>query len=616
MPSSALQLVVKQPWPLAAAESPLCGRFQFPRRWRDGKDPAPLADGEGDRSTHSRGDRQHQPHHYLTGSRMDSAGSNISQLEAILESDSESPEDEEVAEHGALLQERDEAKEKLLEFEQASQKLLAELSALEAEYEIEKSCRQQAEVYAAQVNKENKKLKRISVALLPMLNQLPEDMLSLASEVDSPSDPSQDPAHPYLQQIKDLQDKVSRLLGEKKELTIQVQELQSQIGELGDQVEEERAERQALQAVIDRSQKALKRYKRVSQLVTQEYSEAVQELELEQDLRQHAEAFAHKMLVKQKEANRQSMILLQSVGPNAQLLQALDEVASLTRQLEEAEQEHLHQVKALEQQLEQRQQEELGAVRGALAAAEAEKLQLGKQLQQAEERNVALEGKVRLLEEQLERAEAPPSEPEQPDVAPPPPPPPPPPLPLPASAAPQDPLLVIKQRKGMRQQKPSEPATDNFKARAVEEMMARIKSGVVLRPAQKDRAVLSQDRSAAASKRKSTVMELQGILGTMKRPGRKPSWRKHSQKNRDSQLESILQRRRRVVDASTLAQPSPLHSELRKEAQAQGDGEICKPVSSPCCEKKAAAVQLRGRPLQLQKSRRIAVLNGAEEKPP
>ncbi|KAG6920917.1 shootin 1, partial [Chelydra serpentina] len=213
---------------------------------------------------------------------------------AILESDSESSEDEEVATHEALLQERDEAKEKLSEFEQASQRLLAELSALEVEYEIEISCRKQAEVYAAQVNRENKKLKRISVALLPMLNQLPEDVLSLDTEVDSPSEPSRDPVYPYLQQIKDLQEKVSRLLGEKKELTVQVQELQSQIQELGEQVEEERAERRSLQAAMDRNHKALKRYKRVSQLVTQEYSEAVQQLELEQDLRQHAETFAHK----------------------------------------------------------------------------------------------------------------------------------------------------------------------------------------------------------------------------------------------------------------------------------------------------------------------------------
>ncbi|CAM4553404.1 unnamed protein product [Lepidochelys olivacea] len=586
------------------------GMVSVPRVAEEWKPPSLCANGEGDQSTRIRGNRQHQ-----RGDTAPSAWVRMDyQLPAILESDSESSEDEEVATHEALLQERDEAKEKLSEFEQASQRLLAELSALEAEYEIEISCRKQAEVYAAQVNRENKKLKRISVALLPMLNQLPEDVLSLATEVDSPADPSRDPAYPYLQQIKDLQEKVSRLLGEKKELTIQVQELQSQIRDLGEQVEEERAERGSLQAAMDRSHKALKKYKRVSQMAAQEYSEAVQQLEQEQDLRQHAETFAHEMLVKQKEANRQSMILLQNVGPNAQLLQALEEVASLTGMLEEAKQEQQKKVKGLEEQLGE-SQEELGAVRAALAAAEAEKLELGKQLHQAEERNMELEGKVTLLEEKLETAEAPPSEPDSPEVAPPPPPPPPPPLPPPASSAPVDPLLMIKQRKGMRQQKPSKPATDDVKAQAVEEMMARIKSGVALRPAKKDRTALSQDHSTAASKRKSTVMELQGILGTMKRPVRKQSWRKHSRKVNDDQLQSILQRRRKMVDSSTPAQPLPLQAELRKEVQNQGDSEICKAVSSPCSEENAAVVQLRARSVHLQNSRRMALLNEAEDKP-
>nr|XP_025042340.1 shootin-1-like [Pelodiscus sinensis] len=79
------------------------------------------------------------------------------------------------------------------------------------------------------------------------------------------------------------------------------------------------------------------------------------------------------MLVKQKEANRQSMILLQNAAPSAQLLQALDEVASLTRTLEEAKQEHLEKVQALEEQLQERQQQE----QAALAEAHAEKLQPG-----------------------------------------------------------------------------------------------------------------------------------------------------------------------------------------------------------------------------------------------
>lgn len=50
------------------------------------------------------------------------------------------------------------------------------------------------------------------------------------------------------------------------------------------------------------------------------------------------------MLVKQKEANRQSRILIQSTGPDAQLLQALEDVARMTRALEEARQEHQDKV--------------------------------------------------------------------------------------------------------------------------------------------------------------------------------------------------------------------------------------------------------------------------------
>nr|XP_014430891.2 shootin-1-like [Pelodiscus sinensis] len=177
----------------------------------------------------------------------------------------------------------------------------------------------------------------------------------------------------------------------------------------------------------------------------------------------------------------------------------------------------------------------------------------------------------------------------------------------------------------MRPPKARDTATDDIKARAVDEMMARIKSGVVLRPARKGPGAVSQDRSAAASKRQSAVMELQGILGTMKRPMRKPSWRRHSQRNKDSQLESILQRRRRMVDSSAPGQPSPLRPELRKtpgvgtaprvSQTLPSDSDISKAASGPCLEENAAAVQLRERVAQLQKSRRLALLNAARDKP-
>ncbi|XP_075004418.1 shootin-1-like [Calonectris borealis] len=491
------------------------------------------------------------------------AGEGAGQLAAILESESSEEEEEEeeeedaeeaaVVQHLPLGQEVGEAEERLAELEQASQALLAELSALEMEFEIERTCRQRAEAYAAQVKQENKELKRLSLA--------PAAPPALPQEEPPEEDP--DPAQRYGQQLRDLQEKISWLLVQRKDLTIQVQELQRQNQDLQDQLETGQGERQRLRAALGTSQRALKSFKRVSQIVTQDYCEAVQQLELEQDLRLHAEAFAHEMLVQKKEANRQSTILLQSGGPSAQLLAAMQEVGRLTRTLEEARQEQQQRVKELEEQLGRRPEpEELDLARAALAAAEDEKLQLKKRLREAEGRLAGLEEEVGSLRQKLAQ-DPPPQTPEPAAPAPPPPPP----LPLPAPTVPVDPLSAIRQRKGLANTQRSKAEADDAKARAVQEMMERIKNGVVLRPA-KERVPLGQGPAVAASKRRSAALELQGVLGAMKRASRRPSGRQSSLKGRDGQLESILQRRRRAVDAS-LPAPGPPQQD-REGAGAAG----------------------------------------------
>jgi len=50
------------------------------------------------------------------------------------------------------------------------------------------------------------------------------------------------------------------------------------------------------------------------------------------------------MVVKQKEANRQSMILLQQVDPSIQLLKALEDLANATKTLEEERIQHQDKV--------------------------------------------------------------------------------------------------------------------------------------------------------------------------------------------------------------------------------------------------------------------------------
>ncbi|KAM6269874.1 shootin-1-like [Porphyrio hochstetteri] len=476
------------------------------------------------------------------------AGEGAVQLSAILESGSEEEEEEEEEDEGdeaAMVQDVGKAEERLAELEQVSQALLAELSALETEFEIERTCRQQAEAYAAQVKQENKQLKRISMA--------PKAPLALPENEPPEEDP--DPAERYRRQLEDLQEKICWLLAQRKDLTIQVQELQRQNQDLQDQLEAEQEECQHLQAALGTSQRALKSFKKVSQIVTQDYCEAMQQLEMEQDLRLHAEAFAHEMLVQKKEANRQSTILLQSVGPSAQLLAALQEVGHLTRALEEARQEQQQRVKELEEQLGKRPEpEELELAQAALARAEDEKLQLKKQLQEAEQRLVGLEEEVGMLQKKLAQDTLPESQ--TPELAAPAPPPPPPPLPPPASTVPVDPLSAIRQRKGLASTQRSKPDAADAKARAVQEMMERIKNGVVLRPA-KDRAPPDKGLAAAGSKRRSRALELQGILSAPRRVSRRYSGRKSSQKGRDRQLESILQQRRRAVDASL---PAPPHA--------------------------------------------------------
>lgn len=57
----------------------------------------------------------------------------------------------------------------------------------------------------------------------------------------------------------------------------------------------------------------------------------------------------------------------------------------------------------------------------------------------------------------------------------------------------------------------------------------------------------------------------------MRRASRRPSGRQSSLKGKDRQLESILQRRRRAVDASapSLPTPGPLQQD-REDAEAAG----------------------------------------------
>ncbi|XP_068045353.1 shootin-1-like isoform X1 [Anomalospiza imberbis] len=487
---------------------------------------------------------------------------------AILESGSseEEEEDEEAApgQHPALDPVPDDTETRLAQLEQASQALLAELAALDTEVELEQRCQQRAQAFSVQVGvgtgpqngpfvgtkvlghpwgtpglgargepqfwdsgilveQENVRLERISLAgtpkgtpgeVTPVMNPevAPEEVTPTGVALEEPPTPAQLPAP---------QENLSQLLEQHQDLRVQLQHLHAQL-------ELEREQQQRLRAALAASQRALRSFKRVSQIVTQDYCQALEQLELEQDLRCHAEAFARQMLVQQKEAKRQSSILLRSAAPDSQILEALQQLEKLSQELEEMQQERHQREMELEQE-----REELQRAREALEEAREEKRELRERLE-------GLEKEVGSLREQLAQRPPPQSHPEVP---------PPPPLPPPAATAvPDDPLAALRQRKARKNREQSDPGTEDIRARAVQEMLERIRSGIVLRPA---RARPPPCQDSTASKRRSAALELQGILGALRRPSRR-----RSRKSRDQQmgsvleLGSILERRRRALDAS------------------------------------------------------------------
>ncbi|EHB12504.1 Shootin-1 [Heterocephalus glaber] len=68
-----------------------------------------------------------------------------------------------------IWQERDEAVEKLEEFQTISHMVIEEVNFMQNDLEIEKTCRESAKALATKLNKENKTLKRISVLSMAKL---------------------------------------------------------------------------------------------------------------------------------------------------------------------------------------------------------------------------------------------------------------------------------------------------------------------------------------------------------------------------------------------------------------------------------------------------------------
>ncbi|KAJ0023509.1 hypothetical protein NQD34_003408, partial [Periophthalmus magnuspinnatus] len=401
-----------------------------------------------------------------------------------------------------LTEERDEAQRQLTHIKRVSQMVIEEVSVLQTQLEIEKSCRENAEALATKLNSENRKLKYLSLSSRPCLDEfLPSisDCIVTETEADAmDTDGGHDTFAQYQQQVKELRETVNSLLEEKKTLVCQVHEQQRLITELTTQAQRDQAEITDLKETVETQKKTIKRFNRVSVMAAQEFEEVKEQLDLEQSLRVKAEDYAHEMLVKQKEANRQSMVLLQSCEPSEQLLKALDDLATATKTLEEERRHHQQQVQSLEQQLEQSTLlKQVDTLQKQLILLDEEKKEVESRLEQEMRRNTELQHRAAPSPAAcacLSPTPCPRCSPRPAPIPHPPPPPPPPPpllhLPPPSRCNPISSLIAImrKSSKGSKSSvKTEQPqaeteGVDEVKVKAVNEMMERIKHGVVLRP--------------------------------------------------------------------------------------------------------------------------------------
>uniref|UniRef100_A0A8C7G5B3 Si:dkey-280e21.3 n=1 Tax=Oncorhynchus kisutch TaxID=8019 RepID=A0A8C7G5B3_ONCKI len=415
--------------------------------------------------------------------------------------------------------------------------VIEEVSVLQTQLEIEKSCRENAEALATKLNSENRKLKYLSLSSRPCLDEmLPSitDCMPLEEETDT-QDTSPDPYSLYQQQGKELQETVSTLLEEKKRLSCQLQEQQRQIEELTALAEKEQAEMKELHKTIEQQGKTIKRFNRVSVMATTEYEEMKEQLDLEQSLRVKAETYAHEMLVKQKEANRQSMILLQNADPSLQLIKALEDVANVTKTLEQERLLHHQKVKALEAELQEYSlKQQIAELQSQLELMEEEKRETEGRLQEVEKKNRDLEKRGEEDTYGLSITSH-------------------------CNTSPAVSLIAImrkssKSSKGGSSKLQQAPGgADNVKVKAVNEMMERIKHGVVLRPVKGGDTKVERSTKPPVMEEKlpqeSAMEELKGILETVKKspsrgsqesvpspPGKSPV---------SSELEVILRRRRK-----------------------------------------------------------------------
>ncbi|XP_048406876.2 shootin-1 [Stegostoma tigrinum] len=389
-----------------------------------------------------------------------------------------------------LIEENNNAIHQLKEFHRVSQLVIEEVSTIQNHLDIEKSCRESAEVFASQLDKDNRSLKRISMLYMAQLGKetiplnltFDEDSAIIATNTTLDKD-ARCSSVDCQQQIQDLQNELISTLEEKKQLSFQMENLKGLWEDLTDKLQKEEQKNIDLAAEIDKQSQLLAKYNKVSILALEEYDDLEKSLDLEKDLRKEAETFAREMLLEQKKLKRQSQILIQKMVPNEQLMEALDDLAIVTETIEEERILHETKLKEMQEKLDDcTLKKEVKSLMKQLELLKEDKEELEVKCQNYAQQVKDLKHTIDELQKQIQQGE-------KPMPSPPPPPPPPPPVPSPTSSPLKNLMMIICKRQkafnlsgvGKALSEEAGKPLEDLKKQAVDEMMERIKKGVHLR---------------------------------------------------------------------------------------------------------------------------------------
>nr|CAD7571719.1 unnamed protein product [Timema californicum] len=302
--------------------------------------------------------------------------------------------DKTVTEIVKFLEETDLAEEAFQETNKLlSEAMYKEYDLLKNKYDVDQIVMQGAMDSASQWYKQNRELKRRSVALTQKFLQVsPSGMVDLVDGCPDSSDG--DELDSLRNTIKDMSEEVARLQAELNVARLQEFEAQEHTLSLTSELEEERRLRQAAESELEELRTMKQNLSRVSRLVAVEMSSLREQCQQEKDTALRMKTQADKA---QKERNvlaHQSSLFMSEIVGDDKLLRVVSEVESLKNTLEEERQKYAMELLELQEKLEEREGEvELELLEEKLKLAESELQCALKRAERAESQTCQLSSK-------------------------------------------------------------------------------------------------------------------------------------------------------------------------------------------------------------------------------